>query len=85
MVTEFYLQIIGYVATAFVLTSFISKNIILIRTLSFIGALIFTFYCAIKHDTILFFVNMAIAIINLFHLYKLTKNNHIKIKNNDKE
>lgn len=73
MIPEPYLQIIGYVATAFVLFSFVSKDILLIRTLSLIGALIFTFYCAMKNDAILSFVNMAIAIINLFHLYKLTR------------
>ena len=75
MIPELYIQIIGYVATAFVLFSFVSKNIILIRSLSLIGALIFTVYCALKNDAILSFVNMAIAIINIFHLYKLTNKN----------
>jgi hypothetical protein len=74
MIPDFYVQIIGYVATAFVLFSFVSKDIILIRTLSLIGALIFTFYCAAKNDAILCFVNLAIAGINMFHLYKLTRN-----------
>ena len=74
MIPDFYVQIIGYVATAFVLFSFVSKDIILIRTLSLIGALIFTAYCALKNDAILCFVNLAIAGINMFHLYKLTKN-----------
>jgi hypothetical protein len=75
MIPDFYVQIIGYIATAFVLFSFISKDIILIRSLSLIGALIFTFYCAMKNDAILCFVNMAIAGINIFHLYKLTNKN----------
>lgn len=74
MIPEFYIQIIGYVATGFVLASFISKDIILIRSLSLMGALIFTLYCALKNDAILSFVNMAIAGINIFHLYKLTRN-----------
>jgi hypothetical protein len=70
---ETILPYIGYVASAIVLLSFTPKDIILIRTLSLIGALIFTFYCAMKNDFILTFLNMAIAGINLFHLYKLTR------------
>ncbi len=69
---ETFLPYIGYVASAIVLLSFVPKDIILIRTLSLIGALIFTFYCAAKNDFILCFLNMAISFINLFHLYKLT-------------
>lgn len=75
MIPDFYIQIIGYIASVVVLLSFVSKDIILIRTLSMIGALIFTFYCAVKHDAILCFLNMTIAIINLVHLYKLTNKN----------
>ena len=77
MIPDFYIQIIGYIATAFVLFSFISKDIILIRTLSLIGALIFTCYCVMKNDAILCFVNLSIAGINIFHLYKLTNKNGI--------
>jgi len=70
---ETILPYIGYVASAIVLLSFVSKDIILIRTLAAIGALIFTFYCAMRNDPILSFLNLAIAAINMFHLYKLTR------------
>jgi len=67
------LSIIAYSASAIILISFTMKDIILLRTLNTIGALMILYYSTIKHDVPVMFINGAIAIINLVYIYKLTR------------
>ena len=67
------LDIIAYTASAIILVSFTMKDILLLRTLNTIGALMFLYYSTMKHDAPVMFINGAIVIINLFYIYKLTR------------
>jgi hypothetical protein len=67
------LDIIAYSASVIILISFTMKDIIKLRILNTIGALMFLYYSTMKHDAPVMFINGAIAIINLFYIYKLTR------------
>ena len=59
------LSIIAYAASVVILVSFTMKDMIVLRTLNTIGALMFLYYSTMKHDVPVMFINGSIAIINL--------------------
>jgi hypothetical protein len=70
---ENYLPLIAYTASGFILVSFLMKDMIVLRTLNTIGALMFLYYAYYKNDTPIMFINGTIAVINLVYIYKLTR------------
>lgn len=64
------LSIIAYAASIIILISFTMKDMIVLRTLNAIGALMFLYYSTMKHDVPVMFINGAIAVINIVYIYK---------------
>ena len=67
------MEIIAYIASAFILVSFTLKDQLRLRIFNSIGALIFIYYSLYKNDYPVVFINTSIVIINLFYIIKNTK------------
>ena len=63
-------EIIGLLATAFVLVSFLPDNIVEIRKLNIIGSIIFVIYGLLINSFSTTFLNLVLILV---HLYKLKK------------
>lgn len=63
-------EIIGIIATGFVLISFLSNNITTIRKLNVIGSIIFVFYGLLISSLSTTILNFVLILV---HLYKLKK------------
>jgi uncharacterized protein with PQ loop repeat len=67
-------EIIGYIASLIVLLSFLMKNIRTLRIANTIGCLIFVVYGVLLGFSIpIIATNVAIVIINLYYLFKASK------------
>lgn len=67
-------EIIGYIASLIVLSSFLMKNIRTLRIANTIGCLIFVVYGVLLGFSIpIIATNVAIVIINLYYLLKVKK------------
>jgi len=67
------MEIIAYIASAFILFSFTLKDQLKLRIFNSIGALIFIYYSLYKNDYPVVFINSSIVVINLFYIIKNTK------------
>jgi hypothetical protein len=67
------MEIIAYIASAFILVSFTLKDQLKLRIFNSIGALIFIYYSLYKNDYPVVFINSSIVVINLFYIIKNTK------------
>jgi uncharacterized protein with PQ loop repeat len=67
-------EVIGYAASAFVLISFLFKNIKVVRIINVIGALFFVFYGLFTKTYPTMFMNLALIIVHCIYLYSLIKN-----------
>ncbi len=67
------MEIIAYIASAFILFSFTLKDQLKLRIFNSIGALIFIYYSLYKNDYPVVFINTSIVVINLFYIIKNTK------------
>jgi hypothetical protein len=69
-------EIIGYVASAIVLISFLMKDMNILRTVNSIGAGVFIVYgCLLDFSIPIIFTNFAIGCINIFYIIRSKKNN----------
>lgn len=68
-----YLPYLGYIATILVISSFIVKDIVLLRILNTIGAVLFCYYALLIESVPVFLTNLLIGIINTYHLTKLNQ------------
>jgi len=68
--TDLQLQILAYIASGIILTSFLQKKMINLRILSIIGSLLFVLYSSLRGDIPIVFINASIALINLHWIYK---------------
>jgi hypothetical protein len=64
------IEILGWVATGFIILSFLQKDIIKLRTLSMIGAILWTLYGFILESYSIVFLNFAIIGIQLYWIIK---------------
>lgn len=62
------LQIIAYIASAFILFSFTLKNPTRLRIFNSIGAALFIVYSYSKADYPVVFINSAVVAINLYYI-----------------
>lgn len=62
------LNLIAYIASAFILISFTLKEPKKLRIVNSIGALLFIFYSYMKADYPVVFMNSAIVLINLYYI-----------------
>lgn len=72
-----FLYRVAYLATAFILFSFMMKDQTKLRIFNSIGAALFIYYSFMKSDYPIVFINSAIVAINLFYIAKnLRKDNN---------
>ena len=64
-------EIIGIVATIFVLLSFMMRDVKRIRAINIIGALLFVFYGFMIDSFSTSLLNSALVIIHTFYLFKM--------------
>lgn len=76
---NFNLEIIGIIATLFVLASFLMSGEKNIRIINIVGALIFVVYGILIGALSVWILNGALFFIHIYKLYKLKKHNkHLK-------
>ncbi len=66
-----YLDIIGYIASFIILVSLLSKSILKLRWINLFGSLLFFVYGILINSIPTAVMNLAVAFINVFYLYKL--------------
>jgi len=67
--TEFTIDIIGYVAMAIVGGSFLMKNIRTLRLTNTIGCLIFIYWGGLINKPPVYILNSFIVLVNFYYLY----------------
>ena len=67
------IEIIGYLGSAFVLGSFLLKDIKWIRIVNIIGAIFFVIYGIFTETWATAFMNMALVIVHVIYLIKMFK------------
>jgi peptidoglycan biosynthesis protein MviN/MurJ (putative lipid II flippase) len=72
------MEIIGWLATVFVIISFLQKDIFKLRLFSLVGALLWSLYGFILSSWSIVFLNVVITIIQVFWVFKLIKKNKKK-------
>ncbi len=76
---NFNLEIVGIIATLFVLASFLTSGERNIRIINIVGALIFVVYGILIGALSVWILNGALFFIHIYKLYKLNKQNkHLK-------
>lgn len=65
------MEIIGWIATVFIIISFLQKDIIKLRLFSLVGAILWTLYGLIGQSWSIVFLNIVITIIQVFWIAKL--------------
>lgn len=64
------IEVLGFVATAFVLTSFTVSDIKKLRVINIIGALLWVYYGYYVISPSIIFGNIAVALIHIYKLHK---------------
>lgn len=70
-----YLEVIGWIATVFIILSFIQKDMLRLRLLSLVGALFWTAYGLILGSWSIVFLNVVVGIIQVYWVRKIRLNN----------
>ncbi|MCJ8290681.1 MAG: YgjV family protein [Crocinitomicaceae bacterium] len=69
-----YTEVIGYIASAFVLLSFVMKEMTKLRYVNIVGCAFFIFYGVLLSSWPIIITNVAIVCVNVFYLTKKQKN-----------
>jgi len=64
------IEIIGWVATVFVILSFTQNNLIRLRILSLIGSILWAIYGILIESSSVIFLNFVIIFIQIYWIYK---------------
>ena len=64
-------EAIGIVATIFVLCSFVSKNITVVRSVNIVGSIIFVVYGLLIGSLSVWLLNLCCAGLNIYHLIRI--------------
>jgi len=67
------LEIIGWIATTFVISSFLINDMIRLRTVNLVGAFCWLIYGILAAAPSIIFLNVVIVGIQLFKIWKLLK------------
>ena len=67
------IEIMGYIGTALVVASFLSRSMFILRLLNAIGATIITIYALLIDAWPMVWLNGLLALINGYHLIRLIK------------
>lgn len=65
------MEIIGWIATIFIIISFLQKDMLRLRLLSLLGAFLWTAYGLLGQSWSIVFLNVVIAFIQIFWISKL--------------
>ncbi|MGB1314381.1 MAG: YgjV family protein [Chitinophagales bacterium] len=65
-----YIEFIGYLASGFVLLSFLMKDIVKLRFVNMIGCVLFVTYGFLLSSIPIIITNFAIIIVNIYYLLK---------------
>ncbi len=69
-----FVEILGYIATAFVAGSFLLKDILKLRIANTIGCMIFVVYGFLIHSYPVIGLNAFLAVVNTYYIISLLKN-----------
>ena len=67
------IEILGIVASLFVISAFLFKDIKIIRILDGIGALLYVFYGVLIHSYANILLNVVLVAVQVYHLTKLRR------------
>ena len=68
-----FIEMIGIVASLFVISGFISKNVKTIRILDGVGAILYIIYGILIHSYANILLNSVLIAVHIYHLYNLHK------------
>lgn len=77
------IEILGIVASLFVISAFLFKDIKIIRILDGIGALLYVIYGVLIHSYANILLNVVLVAVQVYHLTKLRRAEQVQIQ--DKE
>ena len=80
--TNVVFEIVGYLGSAFVLLSFLLKDIKKIRLINIVGAAFFVFYGIYTETWATAFMNLALIIVHIYYLIKMRTNIKGETENN---
>lgn len=66
-------EILGIVASLFVISAFLFKNVKIIRLLDAVGALLYVIYGILIHSYANILLNTVLIAVQIYHLYELNK------------
>ena len=69
----FWIEVVGYIGTALVVTSLSMKSIVRLRILNASGGLLFVIYAAIINSVPVMALNLTTATLNIFHLISMRR------------
>jgi len=64
------IEILGYIASFFILASFLTERILVLRSLNSIGAFMFLFYGIYNNQSSVIFINISIFVINIVFIIR---------------
>lgn len=67
------IEILGIVASLFVISAFLFKNVKTIRILDGVGALLYVIYGILIHSYANILLNTVLIAVQIYHLHKLNK------------
>ena len=68
-----FVEILGIVASLFVISAFLFKNVKIIRLLDAVGALLYVIYGILIHSYANILLNTVLIAVQIYHLYKMNK------------
>ena len=77
------IEILGIVASLFVISAFLFNDIKIIRILDGIGALLYVFYGVLIHSYANILLNVVLVAVQVYHLTKLRRAEQVQVQ--DKE
>lgn len=69
-----FVEILGYIATAFVAGSFLLKDILKLRIVNTIGCILFVIYGVLIHSYPVIGLNAFLTVVNTYYVISLMKN-----------
>lgn len=67
------IELLGIVASLFVISAFLFKNVKIIRLLDAVGALLYIVYGILIHSYANILLNVVLVAVQIYHLHKLNK------------
>lgn len=68
------IEILGYIATAFVVVSFLLNSILYLRIVNAIGAILYIAYGAMIDSMPVILLNLFITVVHIYQIMKLKRN-----------